>query len=210
MLLALYLIRNSLESASKKWPQYKRAIFFAQSLRSAVVLVFLTIGSYIYCKGKGGADGNGFPIAILKTVPRGFGQNVGVPVLDTQLISAIASKVPVATIIVFLEHVAVAKSFGRINNYKVRPLPPMIGQRVDACLSKVIPSQELVGLGSSNAIWKVVLHTDMRLGAQNVVSTFFSGYPSTGAFSRSALNSKSGVRTPLGGCEWITSFGTPY
>lgn len=38
-------------------------------------------------------------------------------------------------------------------------------------------------------------------GIQNIVSTFFSGYPSTGAFSRTALNSKCGVHTPLGGCK---------
>ena len=40
-------------------------------------------------------------------------------------------------------------------------------------------------------------------GAQNIVSTFFSGFPSSGAFSRTALNSKCGVHTPLGGCKLI-------
>ena len=43
----------------------------------------------------------------------------------------------------------------------------------------------------------------MGNGVQNIVSTFFSGYPSTGAFSRTALNSKCGVHTPLGGCKLI-------
>ena len=40
-------------------------------------------------------------------------------------------------------------------------------------------------------------------GVQNIVSTFFSGYPSTGAFTRTALNSKYGVHTPLDGCKLI-------
>ena len=53
-------------------------------------------------------------------------------------------------------------------------------------LHQMNPSQELVGNG-----------------LQNIVSTFFSGYVSTGAFSRSALNSKCGVHTPLGGCKSI-------
>ena len=40
-------------------------------------------------------------------------------------------------------------------------------------------------------------------GFQNIVSTFLSGYPSTGAFTRTALNSKCGVHSPLGGCKLI-------
>ena len=40
-------------------------------------------------------------------------------------------------------------------------------------------------------------------GVQNIVETFFSGYTSTGAFSRTALNSKCGVHTPLDGCKLI-------
>ena len=40
-------------------------------------------------------------------------------------------------------------------------------------------------------------------GVQKIVSTFFSGYPPTGAFGRIVLNSKCGVHTPLGGCKLI-------
>ncbi|OQV16491.1 Sodium-independent sulfate anion transporter [Hypsibius exemplaris] len=38
----------------------------------------------------------------------------------------------------------------------------------------------------------------IALGAANVVSSFFGAYPVTGAFTRSALNAESGVRTPMG------------
>jgi sodium-independent sulfate anion transporter 11 len=37
------------------------------------------------------------------------------------------------------------------------------------------------------------------LGATNLVATFFSAYPATGSFSRSAVKSRSGVRTPFAG-----------
>jgi sodium-independent sulfate anion transporter 11 len=50
---------------------------------------------------------------------------------------------------------------------------------------KIDPNQELIAIGVTN-----------------VVGTFFSAYPATGSFSRSALNSKCGVRTPLAG--WFT------
>lgn len=45
---------------------------------------------------------------------------------------------------------------------------------------KVVPNKELVGLGLAN-----------------VVGSFFSAYPVTGGFSRSAVNYQSGARTPL-------------
>lgn len=73
-------------------------------------------------------------------------------------------QIPVATIILLLEHIAIAKSFGRINDYKI------------------IPDQEVIAIGVTN-----------------IIGTFFNAYPATGSFSRTALKSKSGVRTPAAG-----------
>lgn len=39
----------------------------------------------------------------------------------------------------------------------------------------------------------------IALGIGNVLGSFFSAFPATGSFSRSAVNHNSGVRTPLGG-----------
>ncbi|CAL1540614.1 unnamed protein product, partial [Lymnaea stagnalis] len=47
---------------------------------------------------------------------------------------------------------------------------------------KIDPTQELIAIGASN-----------------IISSFFSSYPITGSFSRTAVNSQSGVRTPMGG-----------
>ena len=47
---------------------------------------------------------------------------------------------------------------------------------------KINPNQELIAIGVTNTI-----------------GTVFQAYPATGSFSRSALKSKSGVRTPLAG-----------
>ncbi|XP_074647280.1 sodium-independent sulfate anion transporter-like isoform X2 [Tubulanus polymorphus] len=47
---------------------------------------------------------------------------------------------------------------------------------------KIRPSQELVAIGISN-----------------ILGSFVSSYPVTGSFSRTAVNSQSGVRTPFGG-----------
>jgi len=67
-------------------------------------------------------------------------------------------------IVLILEHIAISKSFGRINNYVINP------------------SQELVAVGFTN-----------------LLGPFLGAYPATGSFSRTAIKSKAGVRTPLAG-----------
>lgn len=63
-----------------------------------------------------------------------------------------------------IEHIAISKSFGRVNNYRINP------------------SQEMVAIGVTN-----------------VIGPFLGGYPATGSFSRTAIKSKAGVRTPFAG-----------
>ena len=63
-----------------------------------------------------------------------------------------------------IEHIAISKSFGRVNNYVINP------------------SQELVAVGLAN-----------------LFGPFVGAYPATGSFSRTAIKSKAGVRTPLAG-----------
>jgi sodium-independent sulfate anion transporter 11 len=63
-----------------------------------------------------------------------------------------------------IEHIAISKSFGRINNYTINP------------------SQELVAIGVTN-----------------LLGPFLGAYPATGSFSRTAIKSKAGVRTPFAG-----------
>lgn len=100
---------------------------------------------------------------ILGKVPRGF-QHAGAPKMNTEILSAIAPDIPVTIIVLILEHIAISKSFGRINNYVINP------------------SQELVAVGFTN-----------------VLGPFLGAYPATGSFSRTAIKSKAGVRTPLAG-----------
>ncbi|KAL4074505.1 sulfate transporter family-domain-containing protein [Scleroderma yunnanense] len=161
-LVGLYLIRIICVQLSKRFPRRSRLFFFISVSRNAFVIIVLTIAAWLYCRDHKTASGK-YPIKILQTVPRGF-QHVGPPVIDPKLVKALASKIPVATIILLLEHTAISKSFGRVNGYKIDP------------------NQELIAIGVTNT-----------------VGTVFHAYPATGSFSRSALKSKSGVRTPAAG-----------
>ncbi|KAI5788944.1 sulfate transporter family-domain-containing protein [Peziza echinospora] len=159
-LFGLYFIRWSLNYSERRWPKYRRYFFFANVMRNGVVVIIITIASYLVTRHQ---NPKKYSISILKTVPRGF-KAIGTPTLDKTLFKAVAGQLPVATIILLLEHIAIAKSFGRINDYKI------------------VPDQEVIAIGVTN-----------------IIGSFFGAYPATGSFSRTALKSKSGVRTPAAG-----------
>jgi sodium-independent sulfate anion transporter 11 len=71
---------------------------------------------------------------------------------------------PATVIVLLIEHIAISKSFGRVNNYIINP------------------SQEMVAIGVTN-----------------ILGPFLGAYPATGSFSRTAIKSKAGVRTPFAG-----------
>ncbi|KAI0797755.1 sulfate permease [Abortiporus biennis] len=161
-LVSLYLIRFVCDRLTRRYPRRARVFFFLAVFRNAFVIIILTFASWLYTRHRKDSHGK-FPIKILQDVPRGF-KHLGQPILDPELIKALASELPVATIILFLEHIAISKSFGRVNGYKINP------------------NQELIAIGVTNTI-----------------GTLFGAYPATGSFSRSALQSKSGARTPASG-----------
>ena len=84
--------------------------------------------------------------------------------MNKGLIKAFAGKIPASIIVLLIEHIAIAKSFGRINNYTIDP------------------SQEMIAIGVTN-----------------LLGPFLGAYPATGSFSRTAIKSKAGVRTPFAG-----------
>src|ERR1700722_7501031 len=84
-----------------------RLIFFVSVVRNAFALLILTIAARLYCRHRKSKSGK-YPIKILETVPPGF-QDVGRPHIDRKLVAALGSQLPVATIIMLLEHIAIGK-----------------------------------------------------------------------------------------------------
>ncbi|PSN67298.1 sulfate permease-like protein [Corynespora cassiicola Philippines] len=161
-LFLLYAIRIFCNFMSSKQPSKKKLWFFLSTLRMAFVILLYILISWLSNRNVNG-DAKKAKFKILGKVPRGF-QHTGAPKLNTELVSAIAPDLPVTIIVLILEHIAISKSFGRINNYVINP------------------SQELVAVGFTN-----------------VFGPFLGAYPATGSFSRTAIKSKAGVRTPLAG-----------
>ncbi|KAI8643250.1 sulfate transporter family-domain-containing protein [Parasitella parasitica] len=127
-LVWLYGVRYGCTWLGKRYPKYANHFFFLSIMRNGVLVIFGTLIAFLINIGKSTS-----PISILKTVPAGF-QAMGVPHVSTDLISAVASSLPSGVIILVLEHVAIAKSFGRINDYSIDP------------------NQEIIAIGFTN-IW---------------------------------------------------------
>ncbi|KAL4912031.1 sulfate transporter family-domain-containing protein [Aspergillus aurantiobrunneus] len=155
----LYIIRFACNTAAKRQPHRAKLWFFISTLRTAFVILFYTMISAATNLHR--KDNPAF--TVLGTVPRGF-QHAAVPTVTSDIIKLFANELPAAVIVLLIEHIAISKSFGRVNNYTIDP------------------SQELVAIGVTN-----------------LLGPFLGGYPATGSFSRTAIKSKAGVRTPLAG-----------
>jgi sodium-independent sulfate anion transporter 11 len=160
-LVCLYAIRSLCTWFSKRYPSKRRLFFFLSVMRSGLVIIVLTIAAWLYCRHRS-VKGK-YPIKILLTVPSGL-KDVGRPHIDRRLLEKLAPDLPIMTIIMLLEHIAIGKTFGRLNGYTINP------------------SQELIAIGVANT-----------------VGSCFGAYPATGSFSRTAIKSRSGVRTPAAG-----------
>ena len=188
-LFLLYLIRYLCNLAARRNPNRSRMFFFLATLRTAFVILLYTMISWLVNRHRRATKLNRFKI--LGKVPRGKDaglryapssivhrlmvggvsllrrlgfHDARVPTVNKKVISAFADKLPASVIVLLIEHIAIAKSFGRVNNYTIDP------------------SQELVAIGVTN-----------------LIGPFLGGYPATGSFSRTAIKSKAGVRTPFAG-----------
>lgn len=166
-LTMLYLIRSGFNYLARKQPHRRRLWFFCNTLRTAFVILLYTLISWAchrYLPDRSSYSATELTRwKILGPVPRGF-THAAVPKMNSTIINLFTSQLPVSVIVLLIEHISIAKSFGRVNNYTINP------------------SQELVAIGVTN-----------------LLAPFLGGYPATGSFSRTAIKSKAGVRTPLAG-----------
>ena len=158
-LVLLYLIRFICHLAARKWPLRRRLFNLVATTRVVFVILLYVMISWLASRNRTSNP----EFKILGTVPRGF-QNVGVPKITIPIIRTFASELPATVIVLWIEHIAIAKAFGRVNHYTIDN------------------SQEMVAIGLTN-----------------VLGPFLGAYPTTGSFSRTAINAKAGVCSPAGG-----------
>jgi sodium-independent sulfate anion transporter 11 len=95
-----------------------RLFFFLNVMRNAFVIIVLTIAAYLYCRTRRDSKGN-YPIKILKNVPAGL-KHIHTPRLDSNFVSIMAPELPVASIILVLEHIAISKCKGLTRKHEIQ------------------------------------------------------------------------------------------
>ncbi|KAH8160970.1 hypothetical protein CIB48_g7277 [Xylaria polymorpha] len=128
-LFLLYSLRWFCNFMAQRQPSRKKTWFFLGTLRLAFVILLYTLISWLVNRNI--TDSKKAKFAILGTVPSGFRVH-GAPNISKELISAFAPDLPATIIVLIIEHIAISKSFGRLNNYVINP------------------SQELVAIGFTN------------------------------------------------------------
>jgi len=161
-ILLLYVIREVCARLEVRQPAKKKLWATLSSLRLTFTILLYTFISWLVHRTIP-HDKSYWKFKLVGKIESGF-KHAGIPSLDVDLIKLVAPELPAIIIILIIEHIAIAKSFGRRYGYTV------------------IPSQEILAQGVSNAI-----------------GTLLGGYACTGSFGASAVLTKAGVRTPLAG-----------
>ncbi|KAJ5356845.1 hypothetical protein N7517_011454 [Penicillium concentricum] len=88
---------------------------------------------------------------LLGYVPRGF-KAAGVPKIDVPIIKAFVGELPAAVIVLLIEHIAISKSFGRVNNYTIDPSQEFIAIGIANLLGPFLGGYPATGSFSRTAI----------------------------------------------------------
>lgn len=152
--------------------------FYAQACRNAIVIIVFTCISWSITRNVSSANRE---IKILGTVPSGL-KDVGVFKVPNGLLKVIAPELPASIIVLLLEHIAIAKSFGRVNDYKINPDQELIAIGVSNLLGTFFNAYPATGSFSRSAL-------KSKCNVKTPLSGIFSGacvllalYCLTGAF----------------------------
>ncbi|KAL0084722.1 sulfate transporter family-domain-containing protein [Phycomyces blakesleeanus] len=161
-LVWLYGLRSMCLGLAKKYPRYSETFFFISIMRNGLLVIFGTLGAFVINIGKTVS-----PISILKDIPSGF-NSIAAPHIDSTLVSSIAGTLPSAIVILVLEHIAIGKAFGRINDYSINPNQEIIAIGFTNIWASFLGAYPSTGSFSRTAI-------KARSGVQTPFAGLFSG-----------------------------------
>jgi sodium-independent sulfate anion transporter 11 len=129
-LVALYVIKIGGNRLAQRVPaRMKQVLFFIGIMRSGLVVMAGTFVSFLINRSHREVP----LVSVIEEVPAGF-DAMGVPSLNWIVFKEASSVMPSIILIMILEHVSVAKSFGRLSGYMIDP------------------NQEILAIGMSNIV----------------------------------------------------------
>ncbi|CAO2655048.1 Nn.00g117810.m01.CDS01 [Neocucurbitaria sp. VM-36] len=157
-IVLLWLIRDGCSKMELRQPQRKRMWSLISSLRLTFTILLYTLISWlVHRKVPGGQE----RFRILGRIEKGF-SHAGVPPMNGELFGLVAPELPAIIIILIVEHIAIAKSFGRIFNYTIVPSQEMIAQGAANILSPFVGGYVCTGsFGASAVLSKAAVRTPL-------------------------------------------------
>jgi sodium-independent sulfate anion transporter 11 len=112
-LVFLYGVRYVCSRITFQSKKLQNAVFLFNIMRNGLIVIVGTLITFLIYRNQ-----EILPISVIQSVPAGF-DAMGVPRLRFDILYEASSSLPPILIILILEHVSVAKSFGRINDYQI-------------------------------------------------------------------------------------------
>ncbi|KAH8895941.1 sulfate permease [Thozetella sp. PMI_491] len=133
-IVILFAIRHVCAMMEVSQPSRKRLWAAASSMRLTFVMLLFTLISWLLHRTGSESETH---FRIVGTIEPGF-KHAGVPRITTDLVSLVLPELPPILIILIIEHIAIAKAFGRSVGYTI------------------VPSQEIMAQGASNILGSFV------------------------------------------------------
>ncbi|KAF2665881.1 sulfate permease 2 [Microthyrium microscopicum] len=146
-LAMLYLVKWFCGWASARFVSKGKVFFFISSLRTVFVILFYTLISFLVNRTH--KDKPSFHL--IGFIPAGL-HKPALPPLNSKVMSAVAGNLPSAIIVLLIEHISIAKSFGRINNYTINPSSELTAIGATNILGPMVGAFGATGSFSSTAI----------------------------------------------------------
>ncbi|KAI8646998.1 sulfate transporter family-domain-containing protein, partial [Parasitella parasitica] len=161
-LVFLYAVRFICGKYTCKSPHLQKAIFLFSIMRNGLIVIIGTFISFLISRGQSSS-----PISIIQSVPAGF-DAMGVPSLRFDILKEAGGIVPSIVLIMVLEHISVAKAFGRIYDYQINPDQEILAIGVSNIVGSFFGGYPATGAFSRTAIMA-------RSGSRTPIAGVFSG-----------------------------------
>jgi sodium-independent sulfate anion transporter 11 len=157
-ILLLWLIKNLCAKMEVRQPRKKKMWSLISSLRLTFTILLYTFISWLVHRTIPEGQEK---FRIVGHIEKGF-SHAGIPRMEGELFGAVASELPAIIIILIVEHIAIAKNFGRKHNYTVIPSQEMIAQGAANILSPFVGGYVCTGsFGASAVLSKAAVRTPL-------------------------------------------------
>ncbi|KAK0731933.1 sulfate transporter family-domain-containing protein [Lasiosphaeris hirsuta] len=173
----LYAIRYFCARMEHRYSAKQKMWAIISSLRLTFTILLYTLVSWLVNRNNTGKS----PFRIVGPIERGF-KHAGPPPLDADLVTLVLPELPAILIILIIEHIAIAKSFGHRFNYTVVPSQEILAQGASNLLGTFVGGYVCTGsFGASAVLSKAGVRTPLA-GLVSAVVLVLALYALTAVF----------------------------